>query len=74
MNTVTLGVQAVVIDDHDRIFLVRHSYIPGWHLPGGGVEIGETLLQALTRELAEYNLNRAADVARPVPELTCFAS
>ena len=49
----TLGVRALVIDGSGRIFLVKHSYIDGWHLPGGGVETGETLRTALARELAE---------------------
>jgi ADP-ribose pyrophosphatase YjhB (NUDIX family) len=49
----TLGVRAMVIDGAGRIFLVKHSYVDGWHLPGGGVETGETLLEALARELAE---------------------
>lgn len=49
----TLGVRAVVLDSENRVFLVKHSYVSGWHLPGGGVEAGETLRDALQRELAE---------------------
>ncbi len=49
----TLGVRAVVLNDRAEVFLVEHSYVSGWHLPGGGVEVGETALEALERELRE---------------------
>jgi ADP-ribose pyrophosphatase YjhB (NUDIX family) len=52
-RAMTLGVRALVIDASGRIFLVKHSYVSGWHLPGGGVEAGETLTEAIARELRE---------------------
>ena len=61
----TLGVRAACFDDEGRIFLVRHTYVSGWHMPGGGVERGETGLQALHKEIREEgNL-----VATSVPQL-----
>jgi 8-oxo-dGTP diphosphatase len=50
-----VGVGAVVIDA-DRVLLVRRNQEPlmgQWSLPGGAVELGETLAQAIVREVAE---------------------
>lgn len=49
---ITVGARALVIDDN-RVLLVRHTYINGWYSIGGGVEKGESPLQAAKRELQE---------------------
>lgn len=49
----TLGVRAICLNAKGEVFLVKHSYVKGWHLPGGGVETGETLFDALVKELRE---------------------
>jgi ADP-ribose pyrophosphatase YjhB (NUDIX family) len=48
----TLGVRGLCLKN-GTVFLIRHTYVPGWQLPGGGVETGETLRDALDKELIE---------------------
>jgi 8-oxo-dGTP pyrophosphatase MutT (NUDIX family) len=49
----TLGVRALVLNAAGEVLLVEHTYMPGWFLPGGGVERGETAEAAVIRELQE---------------------
>ena len=48
----TLGVRVVLLDGN-RVFLIRHTYLPGWQFPGGGVEPGETAEESAAREVQE---------------------
>ena len=48
----TLGVRAMLLKD-GQVALVKHTYLPGWYLPGGGVEVGESVSEALAREIRE---------------------
>jgi 8-oxo-dGTP pyrophosphatase MutT (NUDIX family) len=48
----TVGVRAVLLEGR-TVLLVRHTYLPGWQFPGGGVEPGETAEMAAARETME---------------------
>lgn len=66
----TLGVRAIATDDEDRILLVKHTYLHGWWLPGGGVDKGETTHAAVVRELRE----EAGVIANQDPRLLSLHS
>jgi ADP-ribose pyrophosphatase YjhB (NUDIX family) len=55
----TLDVRAIVVAENQKVLLVKHTYMPGWYLPGGLVERGESLLAAVQRELYEETGIRA---------------
>ncbi|MCZ4107995.1 NUDIX domain-containing protein [Brevundimonas diminuta] len=61
----TLGVRGVAVDAGGRVLLVKHTYLAGWWLPGGGVDKGETTQGAVIRELRE----EAGLIARSEPRL-----
>jgi len=52
----TIGVRIVVREGGERVLLVRHTYTPGWHFPGGAVDPRETAADAAVRELREEAL------------------
>ena len=61
----TIGVRIVVRDGDERVLLVRHTYAPGWHFPGGAVDRRETAVDAAVRELREET-GYEGEKARPL--------
>ncbi len=51
-HPITLGARIILLRD-DRVLLVEHTYRPGWYLPGGGVDKGESLEECIRREAEE---------------------
>jgi 8-oxo-dGTP pyrophosphatase MutT (NUDIX family) len=47
-----MGVRVMMIKD-EKVWLVRHTYMPGWYMPGGGIKRHETLEEAARREARE---------------------
>lgn len=63
-RAMTLGVRGLAFDGEGRVLLVKHTYVAGWHLPGGGVEPGQTTLDALAMELREEANTEIGDAPR----------
>jgi 8-oxo-dGTP pyrophosphatase MutT (NUDIX family) len=68
MRGLTLGTRTAVFGGDNKVLLVKHTYAPGWVLPGGGVERGETIFQSAAREIQE----EAAIIAEEQPILKGF--
>lgn len=49
---IRMGVRVVMVED-GKAWLVRHTYLSGWYLPGGGLKKWESLDQAARREARE---------------------
>ena len=52
-TSLSLRVGAVIRDDLNRILLERRSDCGWWGLPGGSLEVGETIIQTAMREVKE---------------------
>lgn len=52
-NSLVPGGSALVLDDQGRVLLQRRTDSGNWALPGGTMDIGETLDQCIVREVKE---------------------
>jgi 8-oxo-dGTP pyrophosphatase MutT (NUDIX family) len=61
LQRMTIGAKAVLLDG-DKVLLVKHSYMPGWHFPGGGVNHRETIEDGMAREVLEETGYRVTEI------------
>ena len=52
-NSMVPSVNVVVEDDRGRLLLIRRSDNDNWALPGGAIDLGESMTQAAVREVKE---------------------
>jgi ADP-ribose pyrophosphatase YjhB (NUDIX family) len=52
-NSMVPSVNVIVTDDQDRILLIRRTDNDNWAVPGGAIDLGESLVQAAMRETKE---------------------
>lgn len=52
LRPIRMGVRVLMLED-DKVWLIRHTYLPGWFMPGGGLKKWETLEEAVRREARE---------------------
>jgi ADP-ribose pyrophosphatase YjhB (NUDIX family) len=52
-NSLVPSVNVVVTNDAGQILMIKRSDNDNWAIPGGGIELGESLAQAAVRETSE---------------------
>ena len=50
---IAIGARAIIRDDHGRILFVRRKDRDMWVMPAGSIELGESILDCLRREVKE---------------------
>lgn len=68
MPTHIVAGAGIVINDNDEILMVK-TYNAGWVFPGGQVEVGENIIDAVKREIMEET-----GIEVEVGELFCISS
>ncbi|HEY3558753.1 MAG TPA: NUDIX domain-containing protein [Kribbella sp.] len=66
---ITPGPRAVVLDDTGAVLLVRRSDDNTWVMPAGGLELGESIWDALVREVHEET-GLVVEAATPIAVYT----
>jgi 8-oxo-dGTP pyrophosphatase MutT (NUDIX family) len=52
-NSLVPSANAIVLNDHEQFLLIRRTDNDNWSLPGGAMDLGETIAQTAVREVKE---------------------